>query len=49
MTQETKKCVYCGKPFTDENVYSVDGWKEVKISQVCEKCFDECTKEEEED
>ena len=36
-------CISCKKPFTSENVYSQAGWRETKISQMCEKCFDACT------
>jgi len=35
------KCVHCNQPFSDSNVFSYIGWKEVRISQMCEKCFDE--------
>lgn len=44
-----KKCVNCKKPFTNKNVYSRAGWAEVKITQLCELCFDSITKEEKED
>ena len=33
-------CVFCKQPFTEKNVHSEAGWKEVKISQLCEDCFD---------
>jgi len=42
-------CISCKKPFTKENVYSPDGWREIKISQMCELCFDACTMEPEVD
>ena len=32
-------CVICHQPFTDENVFTELGWKETKISHICEKCF----------
>ena len=44
---DKKKCINCQQLFTDKNVHSLDGWKEVAISQMCEDCFDEITKEEE--
>jgi len=46
---ETKdgSCVVCKQPFTQENVFTEAGWKEVKISQMCEKCWDETFKEQE--
>jgi hypothetical protein len=34
------RCVCCGQPFTDANVYSAAGWLEVAISGICEVCFD---------
>lgn len=43
------KCKNCNKPFTDENVYSQDGWKETQISGICELCFDNITKEPEDE
>lgn len=36
-------CIACKNPFTDENVYSSAGWRETRISGMCEKCFDDCT------
>jgi hypothetical protein len=36
----TARCVECGQPFTSANVYTPEGWKETKISGMCEKCFD---------
>ena len=33
-------CVSCGRPFTDKNVFTTAGWRETRISQTCEKCFD---------
>lgn len=40
-----KVCLYCGKPFSSENVFTKEGWAEIKISGVCEKCFDDVTDE----
>lgn len=34
------KCTNCNKPFSNENTYSKEGWKETQISGMCEKCFD---------
>ena len=41
-TKQTKsdRCVWCNHPFSDKNVFSDLGWREVEISQMCEKCFD---------
>lgn len=36
-----RACVCCGQPFTAENVFTLDGIKETRISGTCEKCFDE--------
>lgn len=40
-------CISCKEPFSDTNVYSEAGWRETRISQMCEKCFDRCTEEQE--
>lgn len=40
-------CINCKQPFSDENVYSAAGWRETRITQMCEKCFDRCTQEQE--
>lgn len=42
------KCILCKEPFTNKNVYSALGWREVEISGMCELCFDEVTREPEE-
>lgn len=39
-------CVSCGEPFSATNVYSEAGWNEIKLSGMCEKCFDELMAEE---
>lgn len=33
-------CINCREPFSEKNVFTEDGWKETKISNMCEKCFD---------
>lgn len=33
-------CIDCGQPFTDANVHTDEGWRETKISGMCEDCFD---------
>ena len=35
------KCWRCKHPFTEENVFTPAGWKEIRISSTCEACFDE--------
>lgn len=39
-------CISCKQPFTDKNVHTEAGWRETKISNTCEDCFDEMFKEE---
>lgn len=34
------KCVQCKEPFSDSNFFTHLGWKETKISGLCEKCWD---------
>lgn len=38
-------CIQCREGFSDSNVYSEAGWRETKISGLCERCFDEICKE----
>jgi hypothetical protein len=33
-------CVECGESFSNKNVFTDAGWKETRISQMCEVCFD---------
>ena len=33
-------CIKCAKPFTDDNVFTNAGWRETRLSQMCEVCFD---------
>lgn len=37
--QRFKHCIQCKEDFTNNNVYSKDGWKETQISDLCESCF----------
>lgn len=37
------ECIECGEPFTEKNVHTELGWRETKISGMCEDCFDEVT------
>lgn len=34
-------CIQCGQPFTEDNVHSDAGWRETRLSNMCEDCFDE--------
>ena len=43
------KCILCKEPFTESNVYTDLGWKETQVSGMCEKCFDECFMDNEDD
>lgn len=40
------KCIACCCPFNEHNVFTEAGWRETKISGLCEKCFDEICKED---
>lgn len=39
-TTEQGCCVSCKEPFSDKNVRTELGWKETKISKLCENCWD---------
>ena len=41
-------CISCKQPFSDVNVFTDAGWRETKISGMCEACFDDIFKDEEE-
>lgn len=32
-------CVLCNEEFSNRNVFSTLGWKETKISGICENCW----------
>lgn len=49
MMNSLHRCAHCQQQFTDANVYTVDGIKEIAISQVCERCFDEIFEEDDDD
>jgi hypothetical protein len=38
-----EKCVRCGAGFSDLNVHTDAGWREIRLSGMCEDCFDEVT------
>jgi len=42
---ESGHCVSCKEVFSDKNVFTDLGWKETKISKLCEKCWDKLFKE----
>lgn len=46
--QRATQCVRCTKPFTEKNVHTEAGWRETQLSQMCEDCFDEIVREEDE-
>lgn len=37
-------CVKCKEAFSDKNVFTHLGWKETRISHMCEKCWDDMFK-----
>lgn len=34
-------CKDCKQPFSEKNVFTEAGWREVRISGLCEGCWDE--------
>jgi hypothetical protein len=40
-------CWHCQKPYSEETVFTEAGWRETKLSGLCEVCFDEMFQEEE--
>ena len=38
-------CVSCKQPFSGANVFTPAGWREVRISKMCEACFDKAFSE----
>lgn len=36
-------CIMCKEEFSNKNIYSAAGWAEIKITQMCELCFDKVT------
>lgn len=34
------RCIRCGEPFSSKNVFTREGLAEIKISGMCELCFD---------
>ena len=46
LCMRTGRCISCGELFSDENVFTEAGWREVKISCMCEECFDELFEDE---
>ena len=34
------QCICCGEAFSENNVFTEAGWREAKISGMCEECFD---------
>lgn len=39
-TRDGKTCIECNEPFTSKNVFTALGWKETKLSGLCESCWD---------
>lgn len=42
-------CVKCKQPFSDANVHTSAGWRETKLSLMCEDCWDAAMKPLEDD
>lgn len=38
---EAGHCVDCKKPFTSLNVHTQAGWRETKLSKLCEDCWND--------
>lgn len=45
---QAHKCILCDQPFTAANVFTDAGWREVRLSGMCEECFDREFADEEE-
>lgn len=43
--QEKMYCISCKEEINYSNTRTKEGWREVNISGMCEKCFDNCTVE----
>lgn len=43
------RCIHCGEPFSSKNVFAREGLAEIKISGMCELCFDSLFSELEEE
>jgi len=41
------RCIECKEPFSSKNVFTTEGMREIAISGMCEKCFDEIFEDEE--
>jgi hypothetical protein len=44
---EPGHCVQCKEPFSGDNTFTDAGWRETKISKMCERCFDALFENEE--
>lgn len=45
--EEEGKCFECAETFSDQNVFTDAGWRETKLSGMCEKCWDNLFKDAE--
>lgn len=43
------RCIDCGEKFSEENVFTEAGWRETKISGICEVCWERLFKDEEDE
>lgn len=39
--QDEGRCINCGEYFSEHNTFTDAGWRETKISGMCENCYDE--------
>lgn len=46
---KTNKCISCGEEFSEKNVFTPAGWREIYISGMCEKCFDKACSDDNDD
>lgn len=43
ITKKVTRCSSCGEEISFSNTISPEGWREVNLSGICEKCFDNST------
>ena len=40
MNRNDCTCTFCKQPFTELNIFTVEGIREIAITNTCESCFD---------
>lgn len=43
------KCISCREPFSPNTVFTEAGWRETKISGICEACWDKMFQEDDDE